>query len=123
MGFTQDAITASVPDSELVTFDLYDQWTQDFFETAYMSMPAPNGEQKVIHVNIRSANYDDYTPGLRTAGKVVFTKLRGPDVAGVVQYDENHSDEMDSLNSFGNLETIPPYEYNSMNYPGACDSR
>jgi protein-arginine deiminase len=98
--------------------DIYasDQWTQDFFETAYMAMPAVGGGgKKVIHVNFRSANY---TSGkLRTAGKVVFTDLRGKDVAGAVVYDPAHSDGMDTLNSFGNLETIPPYTANNQSWP------
>ncbi|MEN8165423.1 MAG: protein-arginine deiminase family protein, partial [Acidobacteriota bacterium] len=62
---------------------LSDQWTQDFFETAIMSMPAVVGEH-TIHVNLRSANYTGSGP-LRDAGRVVFTELRGPDVAGAVQ--------------------------------------
>ncbi len=33
-----------------------DQWTQDFFETGWMAMPAVGG-QHVIHMNLRSANY------------------------------------------------------------------
>jgi len=82
-----------------------DQWTQDFFETAYMAMPKQGGKH-VIHVNFRSANY---TGSLRTAGRTVFTDLRGKDVAGAVQYDPGHNDGMDTLNSFGNTETIPPY--------------
>ncbi|MBI5531259.1 MAG: hypothetical protein HY898_00990 [Deltaproteobacteria bacterium] len=101
------AMTASGIANPLYNFaGISDQWTQDFFETAYMSMPRVGG-QKVIHVNFRSANYA--SNGLRTAGRVVFTVLRGPDVAGAVQYDPNHANSMDTLNSFGNLETVPPY--------------
>ncbi|RLB64542.1 MAG: protein-arginine deiminase [Deltaproteobacteria bacterium] len=91
-----------------------DQWTQDFFETAYMSMPAAGGAH-VIHVNFRSANYTSGT--LRSAGRVVFTDLRGPDVAGAVEYDPNHSDGMDSLNAFGNTETLPPHSYGGKSWP------
>ncbi len=101
------AMTASGITKPLATFvNVQDQWTQDFFETAYMAMPASGGRQ-VIHVNFRSSNYTGKS--LRSAGRVVFTALRGPDVAGAVQYDPAHNDNMDSLNSFGNLETIPPY--------------
>jgi protein-arginine deiminase len=94
-----------------------DQWTQDFFETAYMAMPALGGAgaKKVIHVNVRSANY---TSGkLRTAGKIVFTDLRGKDAGGLVSYDPNHNDGMDTENSFGNFETIPPYTANGKTWP------
>ncbi len=96
-----------------------DPWTQDFFETGYMSMPAPGRTQHVIRVNYRSANIEDRGTAfpLRAAGRLVFTKLRGKDVAGVQQYDPTTPDEMQSLNSFGNLETIPPYSFNGIEYP------
>jgi len=90
-----------------------DQWTQDFFETAWTAMPAADGLH-VIHVNFRSANY---TGSLRNAGRVVYTHLRGKDVAGATVYDPNHDNYMDSLNSFGNTETVPPYELDGVSYP------
>lgn len=103
-----------------VEVDSYDPWTQDFFETAYTSMPGPNGEQHVMHVNYRSANL--YQPQskkspLRQAGRYVFTDLRGKDSAGVQQFDPKHNLNMDSLNSFGNFETIPPYTLNGESFP------
>ncbi len=97
-----------------------DQWAQDFFETAFMSMPGPGGVQHVMHVNLRSANVytpDDATNPLRPAGQVVFTAFRGKDVAGIQQFDIKHDQNMDSLNSFGNLETIPPYTLGDKSYP------
>lgn len=109
------AVTASGVPQPTTNIITNDQWTQDFFETAYMSMPAPGGGQKVIHINFRSANYTNGT--LRSAGRVVFTGLRGPDVAGAVAYDPNHSNGMDTLNSFGNLETIPPFTHNGVSWP------
>ncbi len=102
---------AGVPNG-MVEFTVSDQWNQDYFETAYMSMPGPGGAQKVIHVNFRSANYTNNA--LRSAGKVVYTILRGQDVAGATVYDPAHSNGMDTLNSFGNLETIPPYTKNGV---------
>ena len=54
---------------------------------------------------------------LRPAGKVVFARFRGPDAAAIQQYDVTSDPNMDSLNSYGNLETIPPYSFNGMNYP------
>lgn len=110
----QAAVTASGVPNGLVQFTVGDQWNQDYFETAYMSMPAPGGGQKVIHINFRSANYTNGT--LRSAGRTVYTILRGPDVAGATVYDPNHSNSMDTLNSFGNLETIPPYTKNGVLY-------
>ena len=94
--------------------DISDQWTQDFFETAYMVMPGENGPH-FMNINFRSANY---TGGiLRDAGRVVFTDLRGPDVAGAVQYDPGHTDGMDTLNSFGNFSMIPPYSHDGRQWP------
>jgi protein-arginine deiminase len=109
---------AGVPAPTLV--DEQDQWAQDFFETAFMSMPGANGAQHVMHVDLRSANV--YEPGdkknpLRPAGQAVFTTFRGKDTGGIQQFDPKHSQEMDSLNSFGNLETIPPYTLGDKSYP------
>jgi len=91
-----------------------DQWTQDFFETGWTAMPTEDGLH-VIHVNFRSANYT--SGSLRNAGRVVYTHLRGEDVAGATVYDPNHDNNMDSLNSFGNTETVPPYEHDGVSYP------
>lgn len=107
---------AKVP---LQTLAVEDQWTQDFFEPAYMTMPAPGGTQHVMRVNYRSPNIfqpksnDD---PLRPAGQIVF-ELRGKDVAGVQQFDLHHDTQMDSLSSFGNFETVPPYEKDGVTYP------
>ncbi|MBI5548589.1 MAG: protein-arginine deiminase [Deltaproteobacteria bacterium] len=96
-----------------------DQWTQDYFETAYMAMPAVGGSH-VIDVNIRSANQNYPRPTssnpLRAAGKIVFSMLRGKDVAGLQQYDPRWNSD-DTLNSFGNLETVPPYSHAGQSYP------
>jgi protein-arginine deiminase len=96
----------------------WDQWTQDFFETGYMSMPAARGMQHVIRVNYRSANLYPAQTGkmLRRAGRIVFLLL-GKDVAAVQQYDLTSDENMDSLNSFGNTETIPPYLHGGVSYP------
>jgi protein-arginine deiminase len=109
-GLTAACSAASAPTP--TEFSLADQWTQDLFETGYMSLPGDGGAQHVIRVAYRSANVD--TPGdalnpLRDAGKVVFENLRGKDFAGVQQFDPNHDPAMDSLNSCGNFETIPPF--------------
>lgn len=104
---------------ELYEPELGDQWIQDFLETGYMSMPAPGG-QHVIRVNYRSANYynrGDNNYPLREAGRIVFTHLRGKDVAGIQQFDRSTPREMQSLNSFGNFETVPPYSLGGVSYP------
>ena len=116
-------LTAAM-DASSVTEPLYqvgygDQWVQDYFETGYMSMPGPKGAQHAIRVNYRSANVDNpnnQNNPLREAGRVVFD-LRGRDSAAVQQFDLSHPDSMDSLDSFGNTETIPPYSFKGVDYP------
>ena len=99
-----------------------DSWNQDYFETGFMSMPAAGGKQHVIRVNIRSANvYNPNNPSypLRGAGAVVWV-LRGKDTAGIQEWKSQRSRQEqnnDSLNSFGNLETVPPYTLNGQSYP------
>lgn len=87
-----------------------DPWAQDFVEPAYASMPGPGGKQRTMRVLIRSAQPD------RDAGRELFEKLRGPDV-GVVQVSGVRDNEEWTLNSMGNLETIPPYTLNGKSYP------
>ena len=97
-----------------------DQWAQDYFETGYMSMPGAEGSVHAIRVAFRSANVQNSgNPDnpLRPAGQVVFSYMRGKDMAAVQEYDINHSAQMDSLNSFGNTETIPPYSLDGVDYP------
>ncbi len=117
--FRQDlaeAVQAAAVPQPTLELLVSDQWTQDFFETAYMAMPGQGGQKQVIHVNFRSANYGN-SGTLRSAGRVVFTVMRGKDVAGAVQYDPNHPNSMDTLNSFGNTETIPPFSHGGQSYP------
>ncbi|WP_191229319.1 protein-arginine deiminase family protein [Aurantiacibacter xanthus] len=87
--------------------DTFDNWAQDFVEFGYMAMPAPEGAMKVIRVAIRSPQ------PTRSAGRALFD-LRGPGV-GVVQIGGDNYHQADS---FGNLETVPPYETNGRRYPG-----
>ncbi|MBX5482237.1 MAG: protein-arginine deiminase [Myxococcaceae bacterium] len=95
-----------------------DQWTQDFFENGYMAMPAPDGQQHVIRVAYRSANiYHNSTSNpLRDYGRIVYL-LRGKDVAAVQEYDLKSDPSMDTLNSFGNTEIIPPYTLGDESFP------
>ena len=98
-----------------------DSWNQDYFETGFMSMPGPGGKQHVIRVNIRSANVfnNDASNPLRSAGRVVW-RLRGKDTAGIQQWKPQRTRQEqnnDTLNSFGNLETVPPYTHAGKSYP------
>ncbi len=107
-GDLQTAMNAAGIATPLFDLNVEDQWAQDLFETAYMSMPAVGGMQS-IHVNIRSANSG------RPSARVVFVRLRGPDNAAIQQSSGGSS--ADTLNSFGNTETIPPYTLNGVSYP------
>lgn len=106
------AIEAADFGQPLYDINQQDQWTQDYFEPGYMTMPAEGGAH-VMDVFVRSANiqYDRQgRPILRIAGQVVYTEFRGVDVAGLTEVDWNHDPFWDTLNSFGNAETIPPHE-------------
>ncbi|KAM5361906.1 hypothetical protein ACJA88_014267 [Fusarium oxysporum] len=98
-------------------FDNQDIWTQDFFEPGYSSMPGPNGPIN-IRIMIRSVQSS------RRSGRDAFHELRN-DKVGAVQ----HPGDGDTIDSTGNLETIPPYKHNGKSFPqgrtimGAWDGR
>ncbi|MFE5813202.1 protein-arginine deiminase domain-containing protein [Streptomyces sp. NPDC056479] len=95
----------------LVTFDKYsDPWAQDFVEPAYVSMTGTDGRRRVIRVMLRSAQPN------REAGRELFEKVRGRDI-GVVQAFDRSAPADWSLNSMGNLETVPPYAHNGRSFP------
>ncbi|WP_228472797.1 protein-arginine deiminase domain-containing protein [Streptomyces cyaneochromogenes] len=95
----------------LVTFDKYgDIWAQDFVEPAYVSMTGPGGRRQAMRVMLRSAQPD------REAGRELFEKVRGRDV-GVVQVSGVRDSEEWTLNSMGNLETVPPYTHGGRSFP------
>jgi protein-arginine deiminase len=117
----RSGLEASLPttDAEFIEYATTDQWTQDYFEPAFMTMPGPDGQQHTIRLNIRSANVyspDSKVNPLRPAGKVVY-QWRGPDMGAVQIFDITHPGSMDSLDSYGNTEVIPPYTHNGKTYP------
>ncbi|MGV9456452.1 protein-arginine deiminase domain-containing protein [Streptomyces sp. NPDC003635] len=94
----------------LVTFEKYgDIWAQDFVEPAYLNMTGPDGKQRTMRVMLRSAQD-------REAGRELYEKLRGPNV-GVVQAKGRDMQGWETLNSYGNLETIPPYAQGGRSFP------
>ncbi|MET9799656.1 protein-arginine deiminase domain-containing protein [Streptomyces sp. NPDC006368] len=106
-----DAVTSAGVDKPLVTFEKYgDVWAQDFVEPGYVSMTGPGGRRQVIRVMLRSAQPD------RESGRELFEKLRGNGV-GVVQVSGVRDSEEWTLNSMGNLETIPPYAHGGRSFP------
>ena len=110
---------AGLPTTRGIT-STQDQWAQDFFETGFMTMPGAGGKQHGMRVNIRSANESNPTSvsnPLRSGGRLVFTTLRGKDSAGLQQFDPARKGRYDTLNSFGNFETIPPYTNGAEKFP------
>ncbi|MGN9763346.1 protein-arginine deiminase domain-containing protein [Streptomyces sp. SD31] len=94
----------------LVTFEKYgDVWAQDFVEPAYLNMTGPDGRQRTMRVMLRSAQD-------REAGRELYEKLRGPNI-GVVQAKGRDMQGWETLNSYGNLETIPPYAQGGKSFP------
>ncbi|MFD7668505.1 protein-arginine deiminase domain-containing protein [Streptomyces sp. NPDC059788] len=94
-----------------VKFTKYDDvWAQDFVEPAYASMPGPGGKPRSLRIMLRSAQ------DLREAGRQLFEKMRGPGV-GVVQLWGAEPSADPSLDSMGNLETIPPYTHQGRAFP------
>ncbi|KAL2808605.1 hypothetical protein BJX63DRAFT_424483 [Aspergillus granulosus] len=80
-----------------------DIWAQDFIEPGYSSMPGPDGPIS-IRIMLRSAQ------STRTGGRQVFEQLRGPGVGGFQPPSGSGSGfGHREINSYGNLETIPPY--------------
>ncbi|KAH7312730.1 hypothetical protein B0I35DRAFT_411414 [Stachybotrys elegans] len=90
----------------LHVFNQYDRWTQDFMEPGYASIPGPEGPV-AIRISIRSAQP-------RLAGRQVFTDLREDGVGAIQHPPTNYSS---TLESTGNVETIPPYTHNGTSFP------
>lgn len=102
----QQALVDSGFDQPLKRFDTTDTWAQDFVEFGYVAMPLPGGRSAMLRIAIRSPQ-----PG-RRGGRSVFN-LRGPGMGAV----QTGGDDYHQVDSFGNLEAIPPYTLNGKQYP------
>ncbi|MBL7253460.1 protein-arginine deiminase family protein [Paractinoplanes lichenicola] len=82
-----------------------DEWMQDLFEPAYQVMPGPDGKPHGQRVLVPTVN-DLH----RQAARITYTELRGPDVAvvHVPGVPVAGIDDMNTYDSMGNLETMPP---------------
>ncbi|KAL2822247.1 hypothetical protein BDW59DRAFT_163840 [Aspergillus cavernicola] len=89
-----------------------DVWAQDILEPAYVSMPGPDGPIS-LRIMFRSAQ------STRTGGRQIMEQLRGP---GVGSFQPGSASGIGfaasgfgyhTINSYGNLETIPPYRSKS----------
>lgn len=82
-----------------------DPWTQDLFEPLYAAIPTPEGLAA-----IRVLLLIDQV----RAGSSAAYELRGPDVGVLWQ---GPSRAWSTRDSFGNLETVPPYSHRGRTYP------
>ncbi|KZZ94416.1 arginine deiminase type-3 [Moelleriella libera RCEF 2490] len=87
-------------------------WAQDLFEPAYASMPGPNGPVS-IRINIYGRRQIDGRTDETEA--VVFNHLRGEGVGAVTANLDGRREQ--TLEAGGNIETIPPYEFNGRKFP------
>lgn len=118
VGSLRSLLNQTLERAPLVEIAEPDLWTEDFFETGYASMPAPGGKQHVMRVAFRSPGVRQSGPSpLRAAGKIVFTKLRGRDSAGAQAFTLQQDPNAETLNSWGNTETIPPFTVGGESFP------
>ncbi|MCR1785814.1 protein-arginine deiminase domain-containing protein [Nocardioides carbamazepini] len=103
-----------------------DIWTQDIMEPGLMSIPSAEGEQQMrvfVRAPVRDGRDNAGGNPFRQTGRVVFTELRGPDVAGIQHFDPAYVPptipgmSYDSRGSTGNYGTIPAYEHDGKRYP------
>lgn len=103
-----------------------DIWLQDVTEPGLMSIPGPDGEQQMrvfVRAPVRDGRDNAGANPLRQTGRVIFTHLRGPDVAAVQHLDPAYEPAMipgqsyDTRGSTGNYGTVPAYEHDGKKYP------
>ncbi len=103
-----------------------DIWTQDIMEPGLMSIPSESGEQQMrvfVRAPVRDGRDNAGQNPFRQTGRVVFTELRGPDVAGVQHFDPAYvpaaipGQSYDTRGSTGNYGTLPAYEHDGKKYP------
>jgi protein-arginine deiminase len=103
-------------------------WTQDWMQPAFMSMPSPDGQHFMwvwVRSSSRNPHGDPAVDPLRTAGRVVFSHLRGPDCAGVQHFDPKYvpadnrgeAGVYSAFDMCGNYGVIPPHTYDGHYYP------
>ena len=89
----------------------HDQWTQDFFQTAYTAIPAAGGG---VH-GMRVANARPWSQGGKAPIEWLDTKYLGPDHGTFFVYKKEGSG--DTGDSHGNHDLIPPYDNNGQSWP------
>lgn len=88
-----------------------DQWTEDWMQTGFASMPGPDG---TVH-GIRLTMPRPWTQAAQLPIVWLENNLHYPDSGSFVVYKVPNSG--DTYDSHGNHDLIPPYEHNGMSYP------
>jgi protein-arginine deiminase len=103
----QTAVNDSGLEEELYLFSGSDDvWAQDFMEPGFASMPGPDGPI-TLRIMIRCPQDE------RVAGRQLFEYYRDTGIGAVQQL----GGARDEINSGGNIETIPPYEFDGTTWP------
>ncbi|KAM3528480.1 hypothetical protein MY4038_005892 [Beauveria bassiana] len=87
------------------------EFIQDLFETMYASIPGPNSST----INLPIILPAPMKRGSILGPSAVAQQIRSTGV-GMVTDVLPPEDNMETLDSMGNLETIPPYEFNGRNF-------
>jgi len=103
-----------------ITYKTYknyaDQWTQDFFQTAWTAIPGKDGTLHGMRVaNARPWSQSEGAENLPIAW--LMKNYLGPDHAVVKFYFDEHIDTATSYDSHGNHDLIPPYVNGESNFP------
>ncbi|KAM3513448.1 hypothetical protein MY11210_002928 [Beauveria gryllotalpidicola] len=85
-----------------------DEWTQDFFEAGYTTMPGADGP---VTLRVMIASAQKSKSRIRSH-RWLFREMRS-DTVGAVQ----HYTYGETTDSTGNLETVPPYTLNGKTWP------
>ena len=102
----RQAVAESRIETPVKLMSTIDNWAQDYVEFGYLSMPKPDGKRAIIQVAMRSTQ-----PG-RVGGRAVFD-FKGPGFGAIQLGGEGYH----QVDSFGNLETVPPYSLGNKTYP------
>jgi protein-arginine deiminase len=90
-----------------------DQWTQDFFQTAWTAIPGPDGVHGMRIANARPWGRGDGAASLPIAW--LKKNYLGPDRGTLVIYKK--ADSGSTYDSHGNHDLLPPYEGNGKKWP------
>ncbi|OAA73827.1 arginine deiminase type-3 [Cordyceps fumosorosea ARSEF 2679] len=101
-------------------------WAQDVMEPAYASIPGPEGP---ITMRINLAGIPVHVGIGNPGARLLYNDLRGDGVGAVDAAGFKEISKEKNLEAGGNIESIPPYEFNGKKFPagriiiGASDAR